>query len=167
DSTTHSDSALVAKKHFSIACAFWFCFTAFSFLLVFWLLVSEEHAIDTVAHSEFAHAAIHIPRMMCNWFANLSLLMAAVAYSSGKDFNLRSSLWRAGMASAMMLLWCMFWEIVGHESNLFWTSLLIAPELAIANIAMVALGWAFYVRWSGFSVLYFILAMVYALLQLP
>jgi len=66
-----------------------------------------------------------------------------------------------------MFLWALFWEIVGHSNNLFWTSLLIAPELAIANIAMVLLGWGFFVRWSGFSTLLFLLAIIYALLQLP
>jgi hypothetical protein len=93
--------------------------------------------------------------------------MAAIAYSSGKDFDIRRLTRRAGVAAMAMLLWVVLWEILGHENNLFWTSLLIAPEVAIANIAMVCLGWAFFVRWSGFSTLYFILAMIYALLQLP
>jgi len=168
DSTNQSDSALVAKKHFSTACAFWFYFVAFSFLLIFWLLVREEHLIEKNGlDTGLTHAAAHLPRVMSNWFANLSLLMAAIAYSSGKDFDIRTSIWRAGMASVIMLLWVMLWELVGHANNLFWTALLIAPELAIATVAMVALGWAFYVRWSGLSFLYFILAMVYALLQLP
>jgi hypothetical protein len=168
DTTTHQDSVLIAEKRLSTASAFWFYFAAFFFLLVFWLLVMAEHALEQRGiDSGLPHGVVHLPRVAFGWLANLSLLMTAIAYSGGQDFNPRKLIGRAGVGTTIMFLWALLWEIVGHQSNLFWTSLLIAPELALANIAMVFLGWTFFVRWSGFSTLYFTLAIVYALLQLP
>jgi hypothetical protein len=168
DTTSQPDSVLVAEKHLSTASAFWFFFAAFSFLLVFWLLVRAEHIMeDNGQNSGFLHGLVHLPRVMFSWLANLSLLMAAICYARGSQVEVRKLLARAGKATVAILLWVITWETVGHANNLFWTSLLMAPELAIANIAMLFLGWAFFVRWSGFSSIYLGLAVIYTLLQLP
>ena len=168
------DGAPFAGKYPSITGAFWFYFAAFACLLVFWPFVMAEHILETeqakggnVENYGMWHVAVHVPRIMFGFLANLNLLYAGIAYCQGKGFDARRSVRQVGIATVAMLFWVLLWELLGHTQNLFWTSLLIAPEVEIAGVAMVFLGWGFFVRWRGFSTLYLAVAIAYALLQLP
>lgn len=168
DATTKDNSTLLAPA--STAAAFWLYFAAIASLLAFWLLVWGEHYVEHQKGLDtgFLHAVIHLPRVVFGWVANLSFFLAAISYAAGKQLDLRRLLRIALITTAAMALWALFWEIQGHNDNLFWTSLLIAPELAIATVAMVLLGWSFFVRWSGlFPTLYFAVTLIYALFQFP
>lgn len=162
-------SALIAKNHLSTTAAFWCYFTAYVFLTIFWVLVWLENGIESHGiHLGLAHSLIHVPRIMCGWLASSCLLMSAIAYASGKRLHLRGMISVAAKAAVAMLAWAVLWEIPGHAHSAMWTALLISPDLALATFAMVLLGWAFYVRWSGsFPAVYLALTGVYAVLQLP
>lgn len=43
----------------------------------------------------------------------------------------------------------------------------LAPSLLLSQIAVVLLGWAFVVRWGAYGVIFFILCILHAVLQLP
>jgi len=43
----------------------------------------------------------------------------------------------------------------------------LSPSLLLAQIAMVVLGWAFVVRWGAYGIIYGVLCVLHAVLQLP
>jgi hypothetical protein len=168
--TRKQESPLTAATHLSTASAFWFYLAAYVFLAAFWLLVWDENRIESqgVHEAYWRHIIVHVPRLMCSWLANLSLLLSAIAYSRGDGLDVGRLIKPASQAAVAMLLWVILWESVHHTESLFWTSLLIAPDLTVATVAMALLGWVFFVRWRGsLSTLYLIVATAYAILQLP
>ena len=153
-------SALVFESQASTASAFWFFFSTLVYAIVAYLLSESE--------TEKGHdRVIHVLGGISSNVANISLLIAATAYSRGSNFDLKSALRWLVIFIVGAIFWATFWEILRHEENALLTSVMMAPDVVVSNIALVFLGWAFFARWSGLGAFYLGLVLVYALLQFP
>ena len=164
------DSALLFERHPSAASAFWFFFIALSSLLLIYLLVPPRTAggsTGLAASWEMFHPVIHGAVTVLSNFANFCLLMAALCYSSGKAYGIWKQRSRIAAFVAGIFVWTICWEVAGHRQSVTLTSLMLAPDVVMANVAFVLLGWSFYVRWKGLGTIYFLFTIIYALLQLP
>src|SRR5713101_1375954 len=90
------------------------------------------------------------------------------SYGQGLEFDLRRAIRRIPGYVLLLFLWGIFWEmIVDHRQNFVASALMLAPDVVLANIALVLLGWVFFVRWSRLGNLFVLVAILYALPQLP
>jgi len=161
DSAPQNDSALLGENHASTAASFWFFFAAFACLLLVYLL-------NPVSGLDYFHPVLHLIQSVLSNLSNISLLLAAVSYGQGLEFDLRRAIRRIPGYVLLLFLWGIFWEmIVDHRQNFVARALMLAPDVVLANIALVLLGWVFFVRWSRLGNLFVLVAILYALPQLP
>jgi hypothetical protein len=155
--------------HPFIRISYWYFFGALACVLIGYCLLG----IDDTAQGwpakikELVHPVSHVLKAVASNVANLSLLIAGAAYARGRDFDpvyAKTWLW---IYAILIALWATCWELLHHTTSLFLTLVFIAPDVLLANLALIFLGWVFFSRWSGVGTLYFIIAALYALLQLP
>ena len=102
--------------------------------------------------------------------AKVLLLGTAIAYSSGKEFNPKETLVGLSALFIVLTLWIFVCYGLGLliPKNIFVTTMEVAPDVVISSIAIVAVGWVFFVRWGGASGWLFLLTTIgYAILQFP
>ena len=149
--------------------AFWYFFGALGWIFMIYLL-SEFDEISrnwSDQDKELWHLLTHALKVFFSNLANVSLVIAAVAYGRGKNFDAKKARKWFGWSAIGIALWAFFWELVHHDTSLLYTSLLIAPDVVLSNVAFILLGWVFLSRWSGIGVAYFIITVLYAVLQFP
>src|SRR5262249_30627892 len=132
-----------------------------------WLKLSIGKVCDSSDASYALHGVFHSAEMLVGNLASMSALVAALAYGRGKDFDLRAALIWMAIFALVVLIWVIPFEMFGHTTTLFWTVIEGAPGILIANVALIALGWAFFARWGGTTWIYLALTTVYAILQFP
>jgi hypothetical protein len=145
--------------------AFWYFFTALTCLLLVYLIL--YFGSDVVSRTELRHWLVHVPAEVFSNVSNISMLIAAIAYGQGSEFKVKRALRSFGISALVITIWVIFWELADHDHNLLYTSLLVAPDVLASDVALLLLGWVFFSRWSGIGVLYFIVTIIYALLQFP
>jgi hypothetical protein len=146
--------------------AYWYFFTSFACILVEYSIL---HFVPDFGapQAEFLHWLQHGAEVVLSNVGNISMLIAAIAYGQGKDFNVERA-WRSfWICTLAIMIWAICWELADHEHNLLYTSVLIAPDVLGSDVALLLLGWVFLARWSGIGVFYFIVTIIYALLQFP
>ena len=102
--------------------------------------------------------------------AKVLLLATAIAYSSGREFNVKKTAAWLGALLIVLMLWTIVGDMIGrvYPRNIFVAAMQIAPDLVISSIAIVAVGWVFFVRWGGPAGWLFLLTTIaYAILQFP
>lgn len=171
DLVTGRKSALIHEQNHATANVFWFFFAAMTCILGIYLILAGSGGLAQACpppkeSNDLVHQLIHIAISVLSNVSNLCLLTTAIAYSGAKQFKLRQALNWFVPAVLFILLWASVWELVDHRATPLFTSLMIAPDIVIANVSMVALGWVFFARWKGSSI-FFIVTVIYALLQLP
>jgi hypothetical protein len=163
----------VAIQPPSTAIAFWFFFATFVLTAITYALhyfAPSEECERSTAHevASLTHQISHIIGDLIGNAASLSLLIAAVAYCWGEGFRWAKAVQIAFLIVLVMGLWGMAWELLEHRQDFFETLLVHSPGIIIAAIATTALGWAVFARWGGvIGFAFFLLAVAYAILQLP
>jgi hypothetical protein len=145
---------------------FWLFFAVFLCFLLEYLI---GHLYQSLSGDEqkIWHSTIHVTGNLVGNLASLFMLLAAAAYSRGDRFKIRSARDVVLAYSIGIVAWSILFEAVGHERSAFATALATAPVLLLASVAGTALGWAFFVRWGSTAWPFFVVSIVYSLLQLP
>ncbi len=160
--------AVLIHRFRSAACAFWFFFAGYAclFFLYMWVYFYEKagQGQQSLASSQ----AVDIGTDILGNTANLCFLATAVAYCRGKTFNYIRVSGAIILITVFITIWAFGWSVLGRPDDLFVKSIQYAPELVLPTVAFTALGWAFFARWGGVAgVLFFVVALVYAILQVP
>jgi hypothetical protein len=165
EDTTQNQTAPTYLHYSSNLNAFWYFFTTLGCLLLAYSVL--HFGSDAITQTELRHWLLHAPAVVLSNVSNISLLIAAIAYGQGKEFKAQRALRSFGIGVLVITIWVILWELADHDHNLLYTSLLVAPDVLASDVALLLLGWVFFARWSGIGVLYFIVTIIYALLQFP
>ena len=160
---------LIYLNYPSIRSAYWYFFGALTWLFISYLLTDLDPIETGLSNDskELAHQVTHALKSSLSNLANVSLLVAAIAYARGENFDAANARRWFGRIAILIALWTIFWELVHHDRSLFFSALFTAPDVILSNIALIALGWVFLSRWKGVGVAYFVVTICYAVLQLP
>jgi hypothetical protein len=160
--------AVLIHRFRSAACAFWLFFAGYACLFFLYMWIYFYLRAGQSLQSFASSPAVDIGTDILGNTANLCFLAAAVAYCRGRTFNYIHASGTIILLTVFITIWAFGWNALGRSDDLFVKSIQYAPELVLPTVAFVALGWAFFARWGGVAgVLFFVVALIYALLQVP
>jgi hypothetical protein len=169
DASASSGTQLTYLDYSFLRNSYWYFFGALGCVFLAYILTRFD-AIENdwaVQNKDLLHFLVHVSKTTLSNLANVAILIAAIAYGRAENFKNARALKGLLISALLFVLWAVFWELVHHDDSLIFTVLLISPDVVIANVALILLGWVFLSRWSGVGVLFFLLMVIYAVLQLP
>jgi hypothetical protein len=149
--------------------AYWYFFAALGCVLVAYFLSRLDDLGNNWSpeNKELLHFFVHVPKIVLSNVANVALLISALAYGRAQNFKTQNAKRGLAISALLFALWAFFWELLHHDTSLIYTTLLVSPDVVVSNVALILLGWVFLSRWTGIGVIYFLIVIAYAVLQLP